>query len=147
MPQCHVIIIINSLSQKLNLYKYKTKKTLEKENPCSKWITTDGIIKREILCVKSFEILKEMWQGQRNVVRLEFPPTLANEVIKMIYHQCFVFFCFFSNPYVSVCHLFAVIHTGDGDFALADEVVLVDVVHQATVGYNFYMEYMEGLSR
>ena len=100
MPQCHVIIIINSLSQKLNLYKYKTKKTLEKENPCSKWITTDGIIKREILCVKSFEILKEMWQGQRNVVRLEFPPTLANEVIKMIYHQCFV--CFFFQILTSV---------------------------------------------
>jgi hypothetical protein len=50
----------------------------------------------------------------------------------------------FWNPYVSVCHLFAIIHTGDGDFALADEVVLVDVVHQATVRYNFYMEYFGG---
>ena len=50
--QCHVIII-NSLSQKLNYINIKPQKTLEKENPCPKWITTDGIIiKREILCQK-----------------------------------------------------------------------------------------------
>ncbi len=38
-----------------------------------------------------------------------------------------------ARPYVSQPHLFAVIHTGDGDFALADVVVHVDVVHQSTI--------------
>lgn len=38
------------------------------------------------------------------------------------------------GPYVSQSHLFAVIHTGDSDFALGDVVVLVDIVHQSTVG-------------
>jgi hypothetical protein len=39
-----------------------------------------------------------------------------------------------ARPYVSQPHLFVVIHTGDRDFALADVVVRVDVVHQSTVG-------------
>jgi len=36
--------------------------------------------------------------------------------------------------YVSQPHFFAIVHTGDSDFALTDKVVSVDVVHQATVG-------------
>ena len=41
------------------------------------------------------------------------------------------------GPYVSQSHLFAVIHTGDSDFALGDVVVLVDIVHQSTILWIF----------
>ncbi len=76
-----------------------------------------------------------MLQGQRNVFTAGISPHTRWFISSVV---------FLWNPYVSVCHLFAIIHTGDGDFALADEVVLVDVVHQATVRYNFYMEYFGG---
>ena len=33
-------------------------------------------------------------------------------------------------------HFLAVVHTGDGRFTLADEVVIVDVVTQQTHGYK-----------
>lgn len=37
--------------------------------------------------------------------------------------------------YVSELHFFAIIHIGDGGFALADEVVVVDVVRQQAILY------------
>jgi len=64
---------------------------------------------------------RDVAKGQRIDVRLEFPTGKRVSAL----------------PYVSVAHLFAVIHTGDGDFALADKVVMVDVVDQGTIAYIF----------
>ena len=49
---------------------------------------------------------------------------------------CLQFSLFLPAPYIGELHFFSVIHTSDGKFTLADEVVVFDVIRQAAIAWK-----------